>query len=220
MSLEDDILQAQQELLAKSMPELPFVGNVQSADPLQVVVDGTSVPLPAFGFGTSVLAQGDRVVVLPVSNKYYVLGSLGAGVAPEPDVIKVKSNTLLADTNYGTSPTVIVSVDLTEGTWNVETHAGWSYVGATDQHSSMTFTGIASMSRFEGMRWSASANAGTFDAELEDEWDMGQTTPQALRYEGGLTVTVPGTLSLAFRRTAGTSGTVRAGAGILATLVQ
>lgn len=220
MSLEDDILQGTQELVAKGQPAMPFVGNVTSADPLQVVVDGTSVPLPAWGFGTSTLAQGDRVVVLPVSNKYYVLGALGTPTPPAPEVATIKSNVLTVAMNYSTSGTTILGVDLTEGVWNIEIHAGWSFVGATDQHSEIEFTGTASMSKFEGLRWTASANAGVFDVGLVDEWNMGQTTPQALTYRGGIVVTAPGTLSLAFRRTAGTSGTVRAGAGILATLVQ
>ncbi len=222
MSLEDDILQSQQELLAKAKAPEPFIGRVVSADPdpLQVVVEGTSVPLPAFSFSNDTLTPGIQVAVLPIGPRYVVLGALGDAVAPTPEVAKTKCNVLAADTNYGTTATELINVALTVGTWRIDITAGWSLVGATDQFSQVTFSGTSSMASFDFMRFTTSANAATHGVGLASEYNMGQTTPQGLIIQGGITVTADGNFGLSFRRNAGTSGTVRAGAAILATMVQ
>ncbi len=145
MSLEDDILQSQQELLAKAMPELPFVGNVTSPDPLQVVVDGTSVPLPAFGFGTDTLAAGDRVVVLPVSNKYYVLGALGTPAPPTPEIDTgacyagaLTTNTVIPSTSISTMITVAVPA---AGTYACEYDLSWLASGSINTDVRLDYSG-------------------------------------------------------------------------------
>lgn len=220
MSFEDDILQGAQELVAKGQQPRPFIGVITSADPLQVVIEGTSVPLPALSFNSDTLIAGQQVAVLPIGPKYVILGALGEAVAPEPEVAKTKCVVLASDTAYGTSATTILTAPLTVGTWDIKVSAGWALNGATDQFVKLAYSGSTSMATFEFLRWTASANAGSLGTGLNTEWNMGQTTPQGVLLVGGMAVTSPGDLTLQFRRNAGTSALVRAGASIVATMVQ
>lgn len=223
MSLEDDILQSQQELLAKAQSPQPFIGRVVSADPdpLQVVVEGTSVPLPAFSFSSDVLAPGLQVAVLPIGPRYIVLGSLGTAVAPTPDPVTEVDAWLAADTNYGTSLTNILTLAIpTAGTWRLNGYAGWHLVGATNQFSNLNFTGTLTSYAVDFLRFSQAANVGDFQYVLGTDENMGQTTPQVTEWKGHLVVSAPGNVTLGFYRTAGTSGTVHAGAYLHADLLS
>jgi hypothetical protein len=219
MSLEDDIMKSQQELLAKAQAPSPFIGRVVSADPdpLQVVVEGTSVALPALSFSSDVLTPGLQVAVLPIGPKYVVLGALGTAVEPEPEIDTEKAACLTVDTAYGTTATTILTLPLDIGTWAIRVEGSWERGSATDQHIQLDFSGTAT-GALSFQRWTSSASAGEFEGGLGAEVNQGQTTPQGFRFAGTVVVTAAGDLQLKARRTAGDTASVHAGASIIAVM--
>lgn len=220
MALEDDQLTAMQVLVDKSATPQPFIGRVVSAspDPLQVVVEGTSVPLPAISFSNDTLTAGLQVAVLPIGPKCVVLGALGTAVpsAPEDDTDVVDITT--ADTAYTTSNTTILTIPLTPGNWAITAAIGFEWVGSTDQIGQLTFSGTQTMAQFDFTRLTVSALASGYGVALAADMNFGQPaglTQRAL-ISGGIVVTVAGNLVLTMRRTAGTSALVRKGASLIA----
>lgn len=220
MSLEDDQLAAMQVIAEKTANPVPFIGRVVSADPdpLQVVVEGTSVALPAFSFSNDTLTAGLQVVVLPIGPKHVVLGALGTAVAPEPEIDTVKAVSTVTDTAYLTTATTILTMPLEVGTWAIRAEASWERGSATDQFIGLHCDGTAA-GTFSFQRWTASASAGEFEVPLNTEVNQGQTTPQGARFAGTIVVTVAGNLLLKCRRTAGDTASVHAGASMIAVMV-
>lgn len=75
-SLENDILTAVKQMLDARETVDNFKGKVQSVNPLLVVMDGTSVPLPCVKAQHVTLVAENRVVVNRYGGTYVVLGVL------------------------------------------------------------------------------------------------------------------------------------------------
>lgn len=222
MSLEEDMVQATTELVAEAKEQITFLAQITSDTPLEAKVDGSSIAIPCIRTDGTEMTIGKQVVLLKVGPKFYVVGALGTYVPPDIPTVpesKVFSAILATDLAYGTSATTTLTVAaLDVGNYSFRAHQGWTYVGTTDQNVTVDFTGTAT-GTWDLIRYSGSANAGSFTNALGDEVGMGQTTPQALDVNGVMVVTVAGDLRLRMRRNAGTSALAKAGASLVVTKV-
>lgn len=224
MSLEEDMVQAAEELIQGDKQQIAFLASISSDTPLEARVDGSSNPIPCIRTDATEMTIGKQVVLLKVGPKFYVVGALGTYVPPEiPDVpeSKVFSDIASANTNYGTSNTVVMSVPLTVGEWSIEVRMGHQWVGSTDQIGRLVYSGTTSMASFDFTRITVSSFASEFGLGLATDMNFDQTSgaTQRVIVSGGLVATTDGTLDFTMRRVAGTSALVRAGASLIATKV-
>lgn len=222
MALEDDQLKAMQAVAEKAQLPPPFIGRVVSADPdpLQVVVEGTSVALPAVSFTTETLATDTQVAVLPIGSKYVILGTLGTPTPATPDVPVARSKALTSDTAIASTSLTVMSgltiVSLSPGTYSCDWDFAWNSSGAINVNVQFDYTGTITAVGQQAIKRVSSAG-GLLETQAIPMLStaIGAASTQTVQVDGHgyFTVSTSGNLTVSFSRASGTS-TVQAGSSV------
>lgn len=223
MSLESDMVQATEEMLAGSKEQITFLAQITSDTPLEAKVDGSSIAIPCIRTDATEMAIGKQVVLLKVGPKFYVVGALGTYVAPEIPVIDadarasvLMTNTVVPATSLGVMAGLTIAT-LAPGTYSCDYALSWISSGAINVDVRLDFTGTITAVGQQFAMYLRPSTGGTIRKQSVPMLgtSLGAESPDDLTVtgHGGFTVSTAGDLTVSFSRASGTT-TVQAGSNV------